>query len=104
MTEPRIAVEIDMAAEVWSYEAAEDVSEEMAEELADQLAERVRREIPDAELSMTRTVRMAPGAPQPIATVRLAEDDTPTPQQEEALDHLEKQIAAWARGLLKTQE
>ncbi|MBD3292251.1 MAG: hypothetical protein GF393_04965 [Armatimonadia bacterium] len=103
MSEPRIAVEIDMAPEVWALQSDAELSEEAAEELADQLAARVRSEVPNAELSMTRTVRMASGAGNRIATVSLAEDDTPTPQQTEAMRGLETQIAAWARRLLRQQ-
>jgi hypothetical protein len=99
LTEPRIAVEVDMAPEVWMQATGEELSEEAAEELADQLAERVRREVPGVELAMTRTVRMVAGAPHTIATVRLAEDEAPTPQQAEAMRSLERQLNAWARRL-----
>ena len=104
MTEPRIAVEIDAAPEVWTQETDADLSEEVADEIADQLAERVRREVPGVELVMTRSVRIAPGAPHRIATVRLAEDDSPTPQQKQAMRELEKQLNTWARRLLSERD
>lgn len=100
MTEPRIAVEIDMAPEVWALHSDAELSEEAAEELAEQLADRVRGEVPGVELAMTRTVRMVPGASHKVATVRLAEDDAPTPQQQDAMRTLESQLNAWARRLV----
>jgi hypothetical protein len=103
MTDPRIVVEIDIAPEVWALQSDEELPEEAAEELADRLAERVRREVPGVELSMTRTVRMAPGTSHKVATVRLAEDDAPTPQQQEAMRSLESQLNAWARRLLNAR-
>ncbi len=104
MTEPRIAVEVDLAPEVWMQATDEELSEDTAEDLANELAERVRREIPGVELSMTRTVRMASGSTHEIATVRLAEDDAPTPQQEEAMRSLERQLNTWARRLLNERQ
>ncbi len=104
MTDPRIMVEIDAAPEVWVQEADGDLTEEAADALADQLAERVRREVPGVELSMTRTVRMGSGARHKIATVRLAEDESPTPQQQEAMRNLETQLNTWARRLLREWE
>jgi hypothetical protein len=101
MTEPRIVVEIDAAPEVWVQEADGDLTEEAADELAEQLADRVRGEVPGVELAMTRTVRMVSGASHKVATVRLAEDDAPTPQQQEAMRTLETQLNAWARRLVK---
>ncbi|MFO8079676.1 MAG: hypothetical protein R6V07_05155 [Armatimonadota bacterium] len=104
MTDPRIMVEIDAAPEVWAQEADEDLTDEAADELAEQLADRVRREVPGVELSMTRTVRMVAGVSHRIATVRLAEDESPTPQQQEAMRNLEKQLNTWARRLLREWE
>jgi len=104
MTDPRIMVEIDAAAEVWAQESDEAISDEAADDLADQLAERVSSEVPGVELAMTRTVRMLDGASHKIATVRLAEDEPPTPQQKEAMRGLETQLNAWARRLLKQRE
>jgi hypothetical protein len=96
---PQIVVEIDAAPEVWAQQTGEDLSEETAEELADQLAERVRREVPGVELELTRTVRIAPGAPHRVATVRLPEDETATAAQRETMRSLETQLNTWARRL-----
>lgn len=100
MSDPRIMVEIDAAPEVWAQDTDGDLTEEAADELAERLAERVRREVPGVELAMTRTVRMGPDAPHTVATVHLAEKETPTPQQKEAMRSLERQINTWARGLV----
>lgn len=104
MTDPRIVVEIDAAPEVWAQESDSQLTEDEVQDLADQLTEKVRREVPGVELTMTRTVRMVPGAPHTIATVRLADDEAPTPQQGEAMRSLETQIDAWARRLLNVRE